>query len=108
MKQMTDEEFDKLLGRSFKRMAIGDQVEEQVMGELKHSALKSWLRRWGKIVLLSFALPLFAASFVYGLVWLVRNYTLPIYVSIGMGACAVLLSYLLWQFIRKFSVIDLS
>ena len=78
---MNDKELDILLGQSAQRKQMVEHINAEVMKTVKRDMRLKVLRKWAKLVVLSFGLPLLAVLYVYILVTYMPDMQLPIRIA---------------------------
>ena len=61
MKYINEQELDHLIRETVKRQALLDDINNNVMTEIRHSARKQQIRQWARIVAFAFGLPALTA-----------------------------------------------
>lgn len=108
MKTISDKELENLITGSFKRKETCMRIEQQTMVEVKRSVRKVWLRKWGRVIACSLGWPFLTFLFFSGMILLVSNIKLPLYVYGGIGVSALIFIFVVWKFIDYFSVNEVS
>ena len=64
---MSDKELDNLIMASLERQQTLDALNNVIISDVRRRARREWLRRWGRIVVFSFGLPLLLLVFAAGI-----------------------------------------
>ena len=89
---MNDKELDILFEQSAQRQQIVEHINAEVMKTVKRDMRLKVLRKWARLVLLSFGLPLLVVLYVYMLVTYMPDMQLPIRITtIGLPLATVAL-----------------
>ena len=92
MNTLTDKELDMLFEQSAQRQQMVEHINAEVMKTVKRDMRLKVLRKWAKLVVLSFGLPLLAVLYVYMLVTYMPDMQLPIRIAtIGLPLTTVAL-----------------
>ncbi len=108
---LTDEQLDDLVRQSFQRQQMVDDINVSVMKQLRRTARRRSLLRWGRIVAFAFGLPLLLLLFGW-LLWLsvsqqdapqfyIFNCHLSVYACLTLPVAAMF--YVTWRAINHFS-----
>jgi hypothetical protein len=62
---MNEQQFDALIAETLEREMMADDLNRSVMKELNRAARRERWRRWGKLMVVAFGLPLLLAFFAY-------------------------------------------
>ncbi|MBR4389371.1 MAG: hypothetical protein IKT00_09365 [Prevotella sp.] len=65
---INEQEFDDLIAETLERQAMVDDLNCSVMKELNRAAHRERWRRWGRLVVVAFGLPVLLALFAYFIV----------------------------------------
>ncbi len=68
MEKMNDQELDALIMESLERQEIVEQLNVAVMKDLQRKARRELWHKWGRLVVIAFAVPLLVAFFVFSVV----------------------------------------
>lgn len=107
MKNLSDNELEKLIADSFKRQEICQHIEKQTMAEVKRSTRKLWLHKWERIAAFSLGWPLLIFIFLCGIRKMIMM-NMPQYVLVGFAVSTLIFLIVVWHFINHFSVHEVS
>ena len=103
MKEMNDKLFDTLIRESFDRRHILDEINAQVMRDIKASARRQRLRHWARLLTFCFGMPAILMAVAGGTYYAVSQMqhwqdVLPLLASALFGLAAIG-----WQFNKRLS-----
>lgn len=67
MKEMTDMELEQLIGASFERQELMQDISRNVMTDIRKKSRQAWLRKWGRVAAFSFGVPTVLGAFGVGI-----------------------------------------
>lgn len=108
MKTISDKELENLIAGSFKRKETCMHIEQRTMMQVKRSARKVWIRKWGRVIACSLGWPFLIFLFFSGMILLTNNVKLPLYIYAGIGVSASIFFFVVWKFIDYFSINEVS
>ena len=106
MKTMTDKELDLLFAESAQRRHAVEQINRQVMCTVRRDLRRKRLRKWTKLLGISFGLPLAVVVYVYALFVFMPQLQEQLRIAcfvLPIGTIAILLA----RKMRSFSVSDM-
>lgn len=86
MTEMTDTSLDRLIADTLHRQELVKDLDRLIIADVRRRARRAWLRRWARIVVFSFGLPLVL------LLWVACVY---LYIK-EQGATSFTLSLMVW------------
>ena len=103
--ELNDMELDDLIMASIERKETLDALNSTIVTEVRRRARREWIRRWARIAMFSFGMPLLLLVFVAGIYVASRlqgfqtfRYVLLIPV--------LTMTYLVWREMKNFSIAD--
>ena len=98
-------ELDDLIMASIERKETLDALNGIIVKEVRRQARREWVRRWARIVVFSFGMPLLMLIFAAGIYAVCRIESLQMWRYILLIP-VMTMSYLLWREMRNFSIAD--
>ena len=103
---MNDTQFEELIKQAVERRQTLDSLNQTIMKEVKHKARREWIRKWARIVLFSFGMPLLLLLFALGIYYtsqreLMGTYRLVLIIPV------VIMLYFTWDRMKNFSIAEL-
>ena len=70
MNEMTDTSIDRLITDTLHRQELVKDLDRLILADVRRRARRAWLRKWARIIVFSFGLPLvlmlwFACAYIY-------------------------------------------
>ena len=78
---MTDQELDSLFAQSAQQQKAVDAINASVMKTVRRDLRLQLVRKWAKIIGMSFGLPLMIVFLVYALMTYLPDHSMPIYIT---------------------------
>ena len=66
MKEINDMELDDLIMASVEREQKLETLNQAIVKDVQRRARREWAKRWGRVIVYSFGLPLVLAGFAFG------------------------------------------
>ena len=103
--ELNDMELDDLIMASVERSEKLETLNRTIVKEVQRKARREWVRRWARIVVFSFGLPLLMLIFALGIYMACRIEELQM-LRYFLLIPVMTMSYLLWREMRNFSIAD--
>ena len=101
---ISDEELDRLISTSLERESILEEINRNVMNEVKHSARKAVFRRYARVFAFAFGIPFVLFCFGFGIHYIVTHSDMPFYMWIALGLSAIAMLGFVSKEVRDFSI----
>ena len=101
---ISDEELDSLISTSLERQSILEEINKNVMNEVKHSARKESLRRYARVFAFAFGIPFVLFCFGFGIHIVLTHSNMPFYMWIALGLSTIAMLGFISKEVRDFSI----
>ena len=78
MNAMTDNSIDNLIREAIDRRELLADLDRLISADVRRQARRAWLRRWARVVVFSFGLPLMLIIFFFFLYLYIKEYECPL------------------------------
>lgn len=102
---MTDQELDSLFAQYAKQQQAVDAINANVMRTVRRDMRLKLVRKWAKIIGISFGLPMMFVLLVYVLMTYLPDFSLPIYIT-TLALPIITLVLFFGKGLRDFSLSD--
>lgn len=103
---MSDKELDSLIMASLERRQTLEALNKVIISDIHRRARREWLRRWGRIVVFSFGLPLLLMVFGAG-IYIAATQSSPSWTRIVIAIPAVTMLVMVGHKVRNFSIVEM-
>ena len=105
MKELNDMELDGLIMASIERKETLDALNETIVKEVRRQARREWVRRWARVVVFSFGMPLLMLIFAAGIYAASRMEELQV-LRYFLLIPVLAMSYMVWHEMKSFSIAE--
>ena len=103
--ELNDTQLDDLIIASVERKATLDALNGAIIKEVRRKARRESVRRWARIVVFSFGMPLLLLIFIVGIYVASHNQSFQTFRYVLLIPI-IAMSYLAWSGIKNFSIAD--
>ena len=100
---MSDKELDNLIMASLERQQTLEALNNVIISDVRRRARCEWLRRWGRIVVFSFGIPLLLLVFGIG-IYVTATLSSPDWTRIVLAIPTVTMLIMVGRKVRNFSI----
>ena len=105
MKELNDMELDNLIMASIERKETLDALNSTIVTEVRRLARREWVRRWARVVVFSFGMPLLLLVFAIGIYAAMRMEELQV-LRYFLLIPVLTMSYMAWHEMKNFSIAE--
>lgn len=102
---MTDNELDSLIMASLERQQKIEALNDTIISDVRRRARREWIRRWGRIIVFSFGLPLVVMAFALG-IYVAAMLTPTSWGRIVLVIPSAVMLFMVRRLTRNFSIAD--
>lgn len=102
---MSDKELDSLIMASLERQQTLEALNNVIISDLRRRAQREWVRRWGRIVVFSFGIPLLMLVFGAG-IYVAATHSSPGWTRIVLAIPTVTMLVMVGHKVRNFSIVE--
>ncbi len=105
VRELNDKELDDLIMASLERKVTLDALNGAIVKEVRHRARREWVRRWARIAVFSFGMPLLLLIFAAGIYVASRLQSFQTFRYVLLIP-VITMSYVAWRGMKNFSIAD--
>ena len=104
--ELDDKELDDLIMASMERKATLEALNGAIIKEVRRKARREWLRRWARIAVFSFGMPLLLLIFAVGIYMASHHQSFQTFRYVLLIP-VIAMSCLAWRGMKNFSITDM-
>ena len=100
---MDDRQLDEIIMQAVERKQTLAELDRVIIHDVKRKARREWMRKWARIVVFSFGMPLLLLIFAAGIYYASTQGDLKMYRLVFIIPCATIV-YFGWKGMKDFSI----